>query len=507
MNKRKLKLFLALLTIFLFFITACEEDEDDGGKKVEEDKELEYIEGELRAAHTDDEIALRLEWEGQKDYPEQFDNLIRYDGENWIPLEEDESEEVQKKEGKILEDRASIAFEDPESEVEGFEAAGCYVSCHQDMAGHYVKAKEEENKGEFGLDLWHWGAGTSSIDYAQDMWVSKEKFTKNQDGLKYDEPGEGLDEIEETLNLENLEDSSGFIKSQPLEGIRWDGEFLPRYVFNPDKVGFDNYFFGTEEGKLVTDPQELLESAKSMDYEPLKVIYQDYDFDPEIDRINTIDVKFIVELARGEIEPGFEVGESWQGYWMEKLNITTPEGAEEKLDRIVEELKPGAMLTKNTGIIYESGQHDVTTIREYDEVTNTWSITFQRNLSTETETEAGDEDVDFEGLLEDELYNLAIGIHEKNEQEDFHYVSFPIQAGTEEADAELIIEEVEEDLTIDTTDDVDKVDWSEVEPLELTFHLPQGKNYQKLTDKNYHGEGADFLKDEKKCKDCHGEKP
>ncbi|WP_241078835.1 ethylbenzene dehydrogenase-related protein [Natranaerofaba carboxydovora] len=547
------KIIVLVFLMLAALLPACElidigpdSPEEEDKEKADEKSLKEPIEVEVRAAHTDDEIAFHFEWESRKGYPAQFSDIMKYDGQEWTKLEgEDE----------VVEDRVSIMFEDPENEIEGFGEAGCYVSCHKDMEHHYVEVEDEEEVGEFSLDMWDFGGQIGSMDYARDKWIMYEESDEGVSGVERDIID---DEEKEELPEWVSEEGASIIKDQPMSAGEWEGKIIPRFVFDPDEVIFENFFYSDEEGNLITDPDELKESIDDMEYETLNVAYQDFEFDPEQDRVNSIDVKFLVLMANDELSP--DIGEEWEEYWSKRLNITTPEGAKELLNEIVEELEEGALISSNTGYVFESSQHDVRTTREFDVDTNTWSVTLIRDIEADEdeedppveeieeeeakeeeeedqeekeaeEKEAEDDenedendeenneenndegedeeepvdDVDFEALLEEEIYNMAFSIHDIEKDGIFHHVSLPFEIGGEEVEADLEIANVEEDLTIDTTDEVDRVNWDDIEPLEVTVYLPGEVYYDDLTDEEFHGEGANFIEDETSCKDCHTE--
>lgn len=510
--------YLLILLLILFVVFAgcelLESEKNELNEKANDKEESEtsnddFLDVEIRAAFTEDDIAFNFEWESMMDYPLQFQDIIRFDGEKWEDVPGDE----QHQETKI-----SLMIEDPDYEVEGFEEGGCYVTCHDDMNNevpggsgggerettHYLIAEDEKEVDEFGLDKWVWrGAKTAPMDFAEDKWISRGEFGTGYSGRRRD--------YIEQPPVEWIKENEGIWQKQPVNEVSWQEKSLPRYVFNPEKVSFDNYFYSCEEGEPYTDPVELMESVHSMEYEPLKVIYQDYDFAPEDDRVNVIDVKFLQEMAQEKIKPG--LGDGWEEFWSNQTGITTSQEAKGMLDDIVDNLKEGVLLSKNTGLIYESSQHDVFSIREYEPDSATWTVTLYREISPdegeedaiEQEEEEPTDDVDFEEILEEETYNVAFAVHDTGERGLSHYISPPYSLGNEETEAEIEAMEVEEDLTIDTTDEIIRVDWEQIEPIEASFYLPGSISYQDLTDEEFHGEGAEFINQEKKCMDCHGE--
>lgn len=437
---------------------------------------------EVRAAMDQERIALNFQWESSKTFAGQFRNLIAFDGEKWAQVPDPENFE---------EDRLSIMFEDPQKPVKGFDSVGCYISCHMDMnemplntkdSRHYVLADGDEDVNAFGLDMWHWrGARSGPMGYAEDTYVSRGKFQTEYAGRKRDSLGTPPTNWVRAKGDRLRED-------QPLEGGVWKGAPLPRFVFNPPKVVFKNYFLADETGKLITT-RDALTAIESLDYIPMKVIYQDYDFDSE-DKVNAIDVHYLLYLAGDMERPDYTPG--WEAFWTDQLGITTPDQATALLDDIVKKMEPGARITRTVGFIYDSSQHDITSTREFDYRNNIWTVTLLRDLKTGNDDDLMD-DVDLSGLLKETVYNMAFSVHDISAARLWHHISLPYKLGNQASAAEIKV--------IPVTD-VSGVNWDEIDPFKTAVYMPGAVGLQHLTSPGKHRAGASFLF-QLRCQNCH----
>ena len=290
--------FLALMAVT--FLSGCEDPRKipTGAHITINDPDFPVLGVEVRAVFDQERIAMNFRWESSKNFAGQFRNLIAYDGGKWSRVSEHENME---------EDRLTVMFEDPRSPVKGFANTGCYISCHSDMnempkntgdSRHYVLAEDDADVDTFGLDLWHWrGARSGPMGYAEDTYVSKGTFQAEYAGCKRDELN--------TPPTDWIRDRGDRLREdQPLHVGRWKGYGLPRFVFNPEKVTFGNYFLADEEGILVKSREQLM-AIESMDYMSMKVVYQDYEFDPD-DKVNAIDVLYLLYIAGTVDRPHFK---------------------------------------------------------------------------------------------------------------------------------------------------------------------------------------------------------
>ncbi|WP_045218633.1 ethylbenzene dehydrogenase-related protein [Desulfonatronum thioautotrophicum] len=435
---------------------------------------------EVRAAMDQERIALNFRWESSKEFAGQFHDLVGYDGEKW--------ERLRGAQG-IDEDRLSIMFEDPRRPIKGFANTGCYAACHVDLRSmpetlgdsrHYVLAETDADVDAFGLDMWHWRGGRSGpMGYAEDTYISKGKFGTVYNGRKRDSLGSPPTNWVRERGDRQRED-------QPLHIGEWNGAGLPRFVFNPNKVSFGNYFLADEAGRLINS-REQLTAITTMDFIPLKVIYQDLDFDP-VDKTNAVDVLYLLFLANDMERPNFRPG--WEEYWAEQLGVHTAEEAVAMLDDIVAKMEPGALITRSVGFIYDSSQHDIVSERDFDFVNNIWNLTLYRDLSTGFELV---DDVDLAGLLGEIVYNMAFAVHDISAGRLWHHISFPYTLGNAESHA---------DIKAIMVDEVSSVDWSGIEPLKSALYLPGQVSLQHLTSPDKHRAGASFLL-QLRCQNCH----
>ena len=443
----------------------------------------------IRAAYSDDEIALRISWRSDKPYPGQFHDFVIFGGEDWARMSSS---------ARIQEDRLAVMFESPNVPAEYFTTTGCYAACHADMntmpdqpvnaegapidTRHYLLATEENPAGSFGLDMWHWRGGRSGpMGYAEDTWVRYGERDTGEQGRRRDNQGdaptnwlrEGGDRLYENQNWGG--------------DLIWNETILPRFVFNPEKSGFNNYFLADADGNAFTDVDQVYATVDNVDYVSLLVIYQDLDFDP-VDKVNSIDVLYLLYMA-GEIDEP-EYNNDWAGYWAAQTGVNDADSAIAMLDDIVSGMEDGVMVTRSVGFIYESSQHEIRATRDFDFDEGVWTVTMYRSLSV---PRADAEDVDLAALANGVVYNMAFSIHDVMRGGATHYVSFPTTMGNAASNGNIKAVMV---------DNVWDVDWAMVEPLETAVY-PSGMmaSLQWLLDKEVH-EGADNV-DIFKCQRCH----
>ena len=474
---------MTLVALFLaILVTGCEDPRKMtvGDRGPITHPETPVLGVEIRAAMDQEKIALNFKWESSKTFAGQFRNLIAYDGEKWARVPNPDNFE---------EDRLAIMFEDPQKPVKGFENMGCYVSCHLDMnemplntkdSQHYVLADGDEDVNAFGLDMWHWrGARSGPMGYAEDTYVSRGKFQTEYIGRQRDSLGTPPTNWVRAKGDRLRED-------QPLEGGVWKDAPLPRFVFNPQKVLFRNYFLADETGTLITS-RDPLTAIETMDYISMKVIYQDYDFDP-VDKVNAIDIHYLLHLAGSMDRPDYTP--DWEMFWAKQLDITTPDQAAALLDDIVAKMEPGARVTRTVGFIYDSSQHDITAAREFDYQNNIWTVTLFRDLKTGEDLM---DDVDLSGLHEETVYNMAFAVHDISAARLWHHVSFPYRLGNQTSPAEIKAVPVA---------DVTAVNWGDIDPFKTAVYMPGAVGLQHLTSPDRHRAGASFIL-QLRCQNCH----
>jgi len=466
----------------LVFLMGCEDPRKImvGDRAMITDPETPVLGMEVRAAFDGQMIALNFKWESSKEFAGQFHDLVAFDGTKWNRLRGDQA---------LDEDRVTLMIEDPRRPVKGFENMGCYISCHADLRSmpettgdsrHYVLADSDGDVDRFALDMWHWrGARSGPMGYAEDTFVSMGKYGTEYNGRKRDVAGTPPTNWVRDRGDRLLED-------QPLSAGRWKDVDLPRFVFNPKKVVFKNYFLADERGNLLKSKEDLM-AIKSLDYIPLKVIYQDYAFDGE-DKVNSVDILYLLYLAGAVERPNFKP--LWEEYWSKQLGVASGDEAKAMLDDILEKLKPGAMITRSVSFVYKSSQHDIRSKREFDYKNNIWTVTLYRDLSTGEEMI---DDVDLSGISEGTVYNMAFAVHDISAGRLWHHISFPSKLGNKESRAEIKAHQV---------DKVTAVNWADIEAFKTAVYLPGTVSLQHLTSPGKHRAGASFLM-QMRCMNCH----
>lgn len=481
-----IKRWMILVCIFvvpaIVLLTSCKDHQKMmvGDRAPVTDPETPVLGMEVRAAYDGQRAALNFRWESSKGFAGQFHDLVAFNGEKWDRLRGAEG---------IDEDRVTLMIEDPRRPIKGFENMGCYISCHADLRSmpettgdsrHYVLADSEAEIDAFALDMWHWrGARSGPMGYAEDTFVSMGKYGTEYNGRKRDVPG--------TPPTNWVRDGGDrLLEDQPLSAGKWKNVDLPRFVFDPKKVAFKNYFLADERGNLLKSKEALM-TIESLDYIPLKVIYQDYDYDSE-DKVNSIDILYLLYLAGAAERPNYNP--LWEEYWSKQLGVASADQAKAMLDDILEKLTPGAMITRSVSFIYKSSQHDIRSKREFDYKNNTWTVTLYRDLSTGEELR---DDVDLSGLVKGAVYNLAFAVHDISAGRLWHHISFPTKLGNKESRAEIKAHQV---------DDVAAVDWADIEAFKTGVYLPGTVSLQHLTSPGKHRAGASFIM-QMRCMNCH----
>jgi hypothetical protein len=443
----------------------------------------------VQAAHDGNQIALRFTWVSTKEYAGQYHDFVQYTEGAWARLPSSI---------RINEDRLSLMIDNPIQPIPYFATMGCYVACHSDMntmpnqprnaegavidTRHYVLAEEGADPAAYGLDMWHWRGGRSGpMGYAEDTWVATGLYETGAQGRQRDRASgptnwirSGGDRLYEDQNWGG-------------DLLFWNDVMLPRFVFNPAKSGFNNYFLADANGVPFTDHMALMNTVTDITYVSNLIIYQDPGFDP-IDKVNSIDVLYLLYVADAIDAP--EYNNDWAGYWANQTGVTEAAQAEAMLGEIVATMQEGVLVTRSVNFLFESSQHDIPTARDFDYDSNTWSITMVRDLTTAT---AGVDDVDLMGLADGLEYPFAFAIHDLGGGGISHFVSFPYTLGIEGSEADVIVALV---------DGVGSTDWSELPFLQTVVYAPLPEySFDTLLDSSFHS-GARRL-DSRSCQSCH----
>jgi hypothetical protein len=330
--------------------------------------------------------------------------------------------------------------------------------------------------------MWHWRGGRSGpMGYAEDTWVATGLYETGAQGRQRDRASgstnwirSGGDRLYEDQNWGG-------------DLLFWNDTMLPRFVFNPAKSGFNNYFLSDADGVAFTDHEALMNSITDISYVSNLIIYQDLAFDP-VDKVNSIDMLYLLYMAGAIDAPDYN--NDWADYWAGQTGVTEAAQAEAMLDEIVAAMEEGALVTRSVNFLYESSQHDISATRDFDYDNNIWSVVMTRDLTTST---AGVDDVDLAGLADGLEYPFAFAIHDLGSGGISHFVSFPYTMGTEDTQA---------DVMVTVVDNVGSADWSQVPVFQTVVYAPVPEYaYDNLLDSSFHG-GARRL-DSRSCQSCH----
>jgi len=443
----------------------------------------------VQAVYDGDQIALRFTWMSTKEYAGQFHDFVQFKEGEWNRLPSAE---------RVEEDRIALMIDNPQQPVPGFTTMGCYVACHSDLvnmpgqlldadgnkveADHYVLAPEGAEAGAYALDMWHWRGGRSGVmGYAEDTWVSTGLFEAGALGRQRDNASGPTNWLREKGDRLREDQTWGG------DVLVWKDTLLPRFVFNPAKSGFNNYFLADANGNAFTDVQVLLASIEDITYRSNLIVYQDLAFDP-IDKVNSIDIMYLLVTA-GAVEAP-EYNSDWAAYWAAQTGVADAAAAEAMLDDIASKMADGVMVTRAVNFIFPSSQHDVSSTRDFDYENNIWTVTLIRDLTTAT---VGVDDVDFASLASGVKFPFAFAVHDIGKGSQTHFISFPYALGNESTDADVVAIMV---------DSISSVDWTLVPTFQTkVFAPPTTHAYENLLDKGFHM-GADRM-EERNCQACH----
>ena len=410
------------MAFVIMFTTSCTTDDDD-----DTDPIIEPLEAQTRVqvAYDAVEVAFKFVWKSQsktmpegfaqvgKKYPGQFHDVLKHNGTKFDRLPSD---------ARMQEDRISFMIDRYEGGIPGFSKATCAATCHTGMARHHILTDNL-------LDHWHWrGQRSGPMGYAEDAAIN---------------------------NVERIRDDLG---SSPSNFIRSGGDRLredqpaltgsghavledgfPRFVFNKGKAmenGYvvPNYFISDEGNQVVQDPYAEFPNIKDVSTNrSLLVVHQDMGFDG-IDKVNAIDLAYLAYVALSSVDhlpDHLQDTESsaftnWKSYWSSTMGIneTETQKAADKLDEVHQEwLDAGknAMIGRSVGFIYNSDQHDIRTVHDYNTSSNEWTVIMYRRLNTGSEFDAN-----LSGLPNGTKYAFSFAMHDLGGAGISHHFSMPL---------------------------------------------------------------------------------
>ena len=321
----------------------------------------------VQAAHDDQNLYLRFQWQTQADRPGAMHSYMRYTGSEWEFYGGPRSSEQVRhgQEPPLYEDRLAIMVDD--GDIPNFAEQGCWQSCHDDMRDMPDEPSPEEVASHpyLGRD------GLGKDDIRKYLPSSRAGRGKDWDSVK---PAEAITRIRENGGFADLMQwraarsnpvdmaDDGYVlayrRSDSGQGpYRWnvDRETMqPRYMFDERTVGRHSLTVGT-----IGDPSL-----------PVAVIREEnaVPYDPDAD------------WEKGDVLPG------------RLLSRADTRGSAADNDRVRGE--------------WESGK---------------WTIVWTRPLDT-----GHDDDVAF---AEGREYTFGFSVHDDNVTTRFHFVSFPVTLG------------------------------------------------------------------------------
>ena len=479
-----MKRFFFIFSIAVFAFAACTKDKID-----DKDPDTQVT---LKVAYDANYVAFQYTWFSQAKslpagfgnngqvYPGHIHDVLKHNGTKFDRLPSTD---------RMQEDRVTFMIQQVDGAVEGFDEAGCWVSCHEGMEDHNLLQPGV-------LDHWHWRGGRSGpMGYAEDAGVNETSRIRDDLGTSptafLRSGGDRLRENQAALaNTSNA-----------------NAESMPRFVFNKGKnvngFTYPKYFIADEAGNVITNPHTEIPTVKDVSKNrSLLVIYQDLTFDP-VNKINAIDLGYLVWVASGNTTvahiPAHLANETdarhttWKNFWATELNIATTAAAaaQTKLDEIhAEWVASGnnAMIARSVGFIYNSGQHDITSKHEFDTTKGKWTVTLYRKLNT-GETA----DVNLSGLASGTKYSIGFAMHDAGGAAVSHDLSLPYIMGTG----------FDTDIKPNFVGDVKTANWNSIEALNVNW-VKQDYNwtYEELTGGLHAGAASVGLLS---CQSCHNE--
>jgi hypothetical protein len=155
----------------------------------------------------------------------------------------------------------------------------------------------------------------------------------------------------------------------------------------------------------------------------------------------------------------------WKNWWATESGIAaTPDvtaaadAAKAKLAEVYAEWTgagKNALIARSVGFIYNSDQHDITSVRSYDAAKNEWTVILKRKLASSSVNDA-----DLSGLPGGTKYAFSFAMHDSGAGSETHDISTPYivakDAGANTIQAAAV-------------NNVDNANWSAVPMLETNW--------------------------------------
>lgn len=406
-------------------------------------------------------VAFRFTWKSQEKtlpagranvgqrYPMSFHDLLRASSGTFARFASSE---------RLQEDRVSFMIQQASGPAGGFGNSGCYIACHSTTG---VGDEDHRLLTTATLDHWHWRGGRSGpMGYAEDAAVNQ--VTRIRDASSA------------AASRWIRAGGDRFRESQgPLAGTGIDAaNGKPRFVFNrgkamPGGYTIPRYFIATTTGATMTDPFTQIPAIRDLSVNrSLVVAYQDLTFDA-VDKMNGLDVGYLVFVANGVVahlpahlrDTTTADHIAWRNYWATHSGVAV-DAAAAALTKITEidaewtAAEQNAMIARSVGFIYDSDQHDVTSVASYDDATSEWRVTLYRQLYSSSVNDA-----DLSGLPSGLTYEMGFAMHDVGGGAVTHDISMPYTVGT----AATV------DIRAVPVGNVRTVDWSAVTPLHTNW--------------------------------------
>lgn len=321
----------------------------------------------VQAAHDDENLYLRFQWETQANRPGAMHNYMRYNGSSWEFLGGPRSADRVRsgKEPPLYEDRLALMVDD--GSVAEFGQQGCWLSCHdgmRDMPAEPARASVQAHPrlGSGGLDR---------TDVRKYLPHSRTDQNASWDRV---EPADVIAEIRESGRFVDLMQWRA-ARSNPV-GMADDGYVLEYRLFDEGQGPFSwNVNRKTMTPKYMFDPDRV--GRKSLTVADIR------------------EPSGPVAMIREENAIPYDPDAGW------------------KKDDVL----PGRLLSRADA----SGS-----AADNDQVRGTWAdgawtVVWVRELDT-----GHDDDI---ALRVGDTYNFGFAVHDDNVTTRFHFVSFPLTVG------------------------------------------------------------------------------